>query len=215
MIDFLPPIDYSKNVAIFMKRNNFPKRFWKVRKTDWVGKLPEVNIEKNRGYFLTGERGTGKTMFACILGSEIFSKTQTIRWDVGRESEGSEKRPLYTCAFESVPEFLLEIQETFRSDDSADNIISNYSALDFLVLDDLGAEKASDWAIQMLYVLIDRREREGNNRIIITSNLSLDEIAERLSDRIASRIRGMCRIIKFTGKDRRLSGGYNAGKRIQ
>ena len=38
----------------------------------------------------------------------------------------------------------------------------------------------------------------------ISSNLTLDQIAARLDDRVASRIAGMCEVIRLQGKDRRL-----------
>jgi DNA replication protein DnaC len=40
--------------------------------------------------------------------------------------------------------------------------------------------------------------------MVITSNLSLDEIARKIDGRIASRIAGMGRIVQFTGPDYRL-----------
>jgi len=41
---------------------------------------------------------------------------------------------------------------------------------------------------------------------LITSNLTLDEIAEKVGDRIASRIAGMCKVVEVRGKDRRIGG---------
>ena len=73
-----------------------------------------------------------------------------------------------------------------------------------LALDDIGSEKATDWALQMLYLLIDRRYSQML-KTIITSNLTLDQIADRLDDRISSRIAGMCKIVSIKGKDRRLA----------
>jgi integrase len=56
-----------------------------------------------------------------------------------------------------------------------------------LYLDDLGTEKPTDWALQTLYLIIDRRYPEMM-QTIISSNLNLDELSSRLGDRIASRI---------------------------
>ena len=50
---------------------------------------------------------------------------------------------------------------------------------------------------------MDRRYRE-ELRTIITSNLSIEEIQEKLDDRIASRIVGMCRVCILQGRDRRV-----------
>jgi DNA replication protein DnaC len=61
---------------------------------------------------------------------------------------------------------------------------------DLLVLDDLGAEKTTEFAITTLYIIIDRRIRDAK-RTIITTNLSLKEIEDKLDARIASRLSGM------------------------
>lgn len=71
-----------------------------------------------------------------------------------------------------------------------------------LLLDDLGAEKTTPFVEQCLYSVICRRE-EWVRRTAITTNLSLDQVAEQLGDRIASRISG--HVVRFTGKDRRLA----------
>ncbi len=104
----------------------------------------------------------------------------------------------------SVPELLLEIRDTFNGNEISEKaIIDKYSWIDVLILDDLGVEKTSDWVLQTLYTIIDRRYRE-ELRTIITSNLGIEEIREKLDDRIASRIVGMCRVCILQGRDRRI-----------
>ena len=61
----------------------------------------------------------------------------------------------------------------------------------------------SAWSRQVVYTLIDRRYRSVLPTII-TSNLDLDEVAERIDDTIASRIVGMGKIIFLRGTDWRL-----------
>ena len=98
------------------------------------------------------------------------------------------------------------LRNTFKdkSEQSETEIINNLSEANILILDDLGAEKSSEFALQSLYVIIDQRYSEIRPTII-TSNLSLGEIAEKVGDRIASRIAGMCKVIELKGKDRRLA----------
>jgi DNA replication protein DnaC len=58
---------------------------------------------------------------------------------------------------------------------------------ELLMLDDLGAEKHSEWVREQLYRLID--ERYGVNRLLIVStNESYESLANNLDDRIASRL---------------------------
>ena len=74
--------------------------------------------------------------------------------------------------------------------ESEDEIISRYSEIPVLVLDDLGAEKVSEFAITTLYIILDRRIRECR-KTIITTNLSKEEIDATFGARIASRLGGM------------------------
>ena len=60
-------------------------------------------------------------------------------------------------------------------------IINKYSLVDWLVLDDLGIEKTSDWSFQTLYLIINQRY-EKLKPVIFTSNLSLEELAGQLGD---------------------------------
>jgi DNA replication protein DnaC len=73
-------------------------------------------------------------------------------------------------------------------------------------MDDLGVEKTSEWSMQTLYTITDWRYRELR-QTLVTSNLTLDEIAGKVGDRIASRIAGMCKVVELKGKDRRIKGG--------
>lgn len=71
-----------------------------------------------------------------------------------------------------------------------------------LLLDDLAAERSSDWTGETLYRLIDYR---WANLLptIITTNATPAEVRERMGDRVASRLNGMGRVVRMTGEDRR------------
>lgn len=71
-----------------------------------------------------------------------------------------------------------------------------------LVLDDLGARRPTDFAIDCAYRIIDRRWSQ-RQETLVTSNLSVQEIAEQWDERIASRILGFGRAVKMDGPDRR------------
>ena len=99
----------------------------------------------------------------------------------------------------------MELQNLYKSEkespyDRAEKIASFKGVL---VIDDLGANKATEWVRQITYYIVNAREQEMLP-IIITSNFSLEEIAEQIDSRISSRIAGMCKSIKLSGRDRRL-----------
>ncbi len=71
-----------------------------------------------------------------------------------------------------------------------------------VLLDDLGAEKTTDFVLQEIYRLISQRELWGK-ATLFTTNLTLDDIAKKFDDRIASRLAGGI-VLEFDGADRRL-----------
>lgn len=73
-----------------------------------------------------------------------------------------------------------------------------------LVLDDMGVERPTDFVLESLYLLIDRWHRNRKTGLIITSNKNLDELSQRLDDRLCSRIADMCDVVEITGNDRRI-----------
>jgi DNA replication protein DnaC len=129
--------------------------------------------------FIHGPTGSGKTHLAVAA----FLKCRESRSINIRGSS-----PIFTTA----PELLLKIRSTFNkeSEHTEAEVIDTYSESCFLILDDLGAEKTSEFAITSLYLVIDRRNRD-NKQTIITSNLNLKEIEEKLDARIASRLADM------------------------
>ena len=72
-----------------------------------------------------------------------------------------------------------------------------------ICIDDIGAEKMTAFVQQITYYIINYREQEMLHTLI-TSNFGLLEISDQIDVRIASRIGGMCRIVKLMGEDRRL-----------
>jgi len=94
------------------------------------------------------------------------------------------------------------------------NINSEYEKRDLIryfvdknhiVIDDIGIEYINDYTYQFIYSIIDGRWNNYKTGLIITSNLSLDDLKAKVNDdRLTSRIKGMCKVIKIDGKDRRV-----------
>jgi DNA replication protein DnaC len=130
--------------------------------------------------FLHGPYGTGKTRLAA-----------TAMWE--RLQHGF-------ATFMSVPILLQAAFADPRSDQRrrAQEAMMGFGAL---VLDDLGKEKPGDWTRQILFGAIDSRVQHGSP-IIITSNFSPDELAERLGASFGSRLAEF-RQERLGGEDRR------------
>jgi len=71
-----------------------------------------------------------------------------------------------------------------------------------LVLDDLGAEKLTEWGEEPLYLLIDYRYRQ-RLPVFASSNVRKEALAERLDRRVLDRVRETCTMLEVVGPNRR------------
>ena len=62
-----------------------------------------------------------------------------------------------------------------------------YARAPVLLLDDLGAEKTTEWAAEKLTALVAERYRTGG-RLVVATNLDFDQMAEKVGNRIADRL---------------------------
>jgi DNA replication protein DnaC len=181
--------------------------------------LQDVSQYFNKSVYIHGPQASGKT----VLAGHIFSETlkhsdfgngsyELDMFNSGHPSydknyKGPEFRYERFCWY---PGLIQQVKRTFNKDyegPSEDALLDQVIDADLLVLDDIGAEYASEWSRNFMYVLIE--ERKVNLRpTIFTSNYSLEQLAEKYdSHKTPSRIVGMCknRIINLVGKDRRIS----------
>ncbi|MFI6986089.1 ATP-binding protein [Embleya sp. NPDC050154] len=77
-----------------------------------------------------------------------------------------------------------------------------YADAGLLVVDDLGAAKHSEWVEEINYRLINHRYDRGAVTVV-TSNLEPGPLKDSLGERVASRLREMCRRVSLKGDDRR------------
>lgn len=149
--------------------------------------------ELKAGIYFHGQIGSGKTVLAIQYLLKIYQQHYMAGLD-------------FSYKFISVPNLLFEIKDCYKKDyvgETEKELLDRYSDYDLLILDDFAVEKSSDWSYQILYLIINNRY-EGLKQTFFTSNLNLNQLAERFGDdRITSRISSMCKIIKLTSKDRR------------
>lgn len=95
-----------------------------------------------------------------------------------------------------------DIRASFNSSNETQNtILARFKQARWLVLDDFGTGALTDFERRILLDLIDVR---GNDRrpTIASTNLSLDEIADRFDTRVASRFSAFTQVT-FRSSDRR------------
>jgi len=87
--------------------------------------------------------------------------------------------------------------------DESHDYVSRLCRAPLLMLDDIGAQKGSEWVSERLYEIVDARY-EAKLPIICTTNRKPDKLAETAGERVASRLIEMCEIFPVLGGDRRL-----------
>lgn len=167
-----------------------PKRYEGVKYEDAPADIREKFdkiAETRKGLYLHGPVGTGKTHIAFALKKH---------WDASARNQAD---------FWNTSELLQEIKDDWDRDAySKKHVFDNM--MDFkglLFLDDIGSEKLTEWVLERFYLIVNKRYNDMLP-IIFTSNYSIEELAERLGDRIASRIVEMCDVVKVDGPDRRI-----------
>ena len=131
-------------------------------------------LATGRGLWLEGPPASGKTSAAVAIAKHA-------------------QRAGHAVGFYVVPELLSMIRRSF-GDHAADDYTSvkrRIDALDLLVLDDLGAEHGTEWVLEELYVIINRRLLDMK-AVLVTTGLSDSELARQLTPRVVSRLRRVC-----------------------
>lgn len=142
----------------------------------------EQLFEENIGAMFTGEVGSGKTFAAACVANALVDRRIPVR-------------------MLSLPRLLAELQG--RWEKSA--LLGALAACDLLILDDLGSERASDYALEQLFLIVDTRYRAGKP-LIITTNLTSGELkhpADLRYERIYDRIAELCVTVLAPGHSRR------------
>lgn len=165
-------------------------------------------IRSGLGLYLFGKYGTGKTHLTVATVRALMESTPDLFG--ARQDESStiydpsreDYRGLY-CSFFSVVE-LLDLWKPgsdFKKQ-RGDWLFHRAKSDDLVVLDDLGAEKASEWTGDRLYAVVDARYR-NQKATIFTTNCSEKELVDNGYGRIVSRIFEMTEQVPVLGPDHR------------
>lgn len=131
----------------------------------YTDQFPEM-LEKNQGIIFYGPVGTGKSFTSACIANDLLDKKVSV----------------------IMTSFVKILQNIQTQDEAA--YISMLNSAKLLILDDLGTERNTDYALEKVYNIIDSRSR-ASKPMVLTTNLTLSEMLEaedirykRIYDRI-------------------------------
>lgn len=158
-------------------------------------KLPDNNPEPGRnGLFITGPKGTGKTHLAAAIANQLMQSGTAV-----------------ICM--TMIDLLDRIKQTYDQHrqwgSSEASVLNTYKEVPLLIIDDMGKEPATEWAVSKIYAIINARY-EAYLPTIVTTNYSDSELVKRLTpkdtgdpvtaDATIDRLREMCSAIVTAGE---------------
>jgi DNA replication protein DnaC len=149
----------------------------------FVDRIDE-NLDAGRGLWFVGPTGTGKTTLAMLVSQAALKRGRSV-------------------AIYSLPRLLNEIRDTHRAERSHVDLLDRLTEIDLLHVDDVGAERTTDWVLEELYSIVNARY-EDQRSMVITTNLDHDQLSTQISERTVSRLTEMCMQLPLHGHDRRM-----------
>lgn len=143
---------------------------------------------ENNGLLLWGNTGNGKTFAAACIANELIDR--------------------------GIPAMITSFPRILNAGYDKQEIIKQVRYYPLLVIDDLGAERSSEYAMETVYTVIDERYK-SKKPLIVTTNLTLDELCKPKNmdyQRIYDRVIEMCTPLVFKGDNLRRD---KANKRLR
>lgn len=143
---------------------------------------------ENLGLLLWGDVGTGKSFLAACIANALLEKGV----------------PVLMTNFSKI----LNQMGAMYSDERY-RYIASFNRFSLLIIDDLGIERNTEYALEQVYAVVDERYKAGLP-LIITTNLTISQLRnpeDVAHARIYSRILEMCTPVHVPGLDRRTAIG--------
>ncbi len=142
-----------------------------------------------------GTVGTGKSFLSGCIARELLSQGQAVIY-------------FSACGlFETLARYSFDA----RAKDALYSFCRDLYTSDLVIIDDLGTEVTNSFVTSQLFSLLNERHLR-QKATIISTNLNLEEMRDRYSDRIFSRITSNYSLCKLTGPDIRMYKKRFSGK---
>ena len=146
-----------------------------------------IKSENQKNLLFTGNTGLGKTFISNCIAKELIDKGLNV-------------------VYQTSPILMDQIIDYKFSYDKTESQKEKYNKIfnvDLLIIDDLGTETMNNNKFTELFNIINTRLL-NNKKMVISTNLSLNDLYNRYDERILSRLIGNFIICKFIGEDIRL-----------
>lgn len=140
----------------------------------------QTMYERNQGLLFYGTVGTGKSYTAACIANYLLERNTSV------------VMTSFVRILQEMKGFDREKEESFSE---------RLNNVRLLIIDDLGAERSTDYALEKVYGIIDSRYR-AKKPLILTTNLTLQQMQNTTDiryERIYDRIFEMCYPMEFTG----------------
>jgi DNA replication protein DnaC len=154
--------------------DQLPKGF-RVAANQWISE----GFSNSANLILSGPTGSGKTSMAYAIGKEIYLLGHKVK--------------IWQSA---------ELFDEMRGTDQSRDVLDSVKNADLLILDDLGSERKTDWVEERLFLIIDHRW-QWKLPVIVTTNLTAEQLPDKVSERIISRLMDSSTFLVVDGKDYR------------
>ncbi len=145
----------------------------------------DAQLDAGRGLWFMGPVGTGKTTLAMLVSKSALSAGRSV-------------------AIYSLPRLLNEIRDVHRAERSHVDLLDRLTAVDLLHIDDVGAERTTDWVLEELYSIVNARYEDQRSVVITTNILNREALCDQITARTVSRLTEMCDELPLLGDDHRM-----------
>ena len=142
--------------------------------------------EKSKNLLFYGGCGFGKTFLSSCVAKKMLDSGKSVIYQTA------------TSLFTDYEEYRFR-----KKEGSFDEIYELITEADLLIIDDLGTEVSNPVSIQFFLDIINKRTADSK-KIIISTNLTMDGILKRYTDRLFSRLYESFEILHFVGEDIRI-----------